>query len=176
VPFESGQVRRVGSGVEASVVGFVEVDLLDLLVVLLLVVLLLDVLLLVVLLLVVLLLEDGAVMALLVLVKEVVELVEEDVLDEADVVENSEDVLDVETTLNEDTVKTVLGKDDEEELERELTGCTPFCGLMQAEPAHDGPPTVSVSKTGLGSARSPDSLSAPSGVTSSYAKAYPITC
>jgi len=38
VPLESGQVRRVGSGVEASVVGWVEDDLLDLLVVLLLVV------------------------------------------------------------------------------------------------------------------------------------------
>jgi len=81
-------------------------------------------------------------------------------------------VLDVEIELDDDA-EIVLGKEDEgkEELEGELTGCTPFCGLMQAEPAHDGPPTVSVSKTGFGSARSPDSLSAPSGVTSSYAKA-----
>ena len=143
---------------------------------LLLDVLLLDVLLLDVLLLVVLLLEDGAVMALFVLLKELVELEEavvldeEDVLDVDDVVENSEDVLDVEIELD-NAVKIVLGNEDEEELDSELTGCTPFCGLMQAEPAHDGPPTVRVSNTGFGSARSPDSLSAPSGVTSSYAKA-----
>ena len=175
MPFESGQVSRVGSGVEASVVGWVdvEVDLLDLLFVLVLFVVVL----------LVLLLEDGAVIALFVLLKEVVELVDDDLLEDEeedmlvtdDVDEEVVDVLTIEVELDKDTVETMLGRADEE-LEGELTGCAPFCGLIQAEPAHDGPPTVSVSKTGFGSASSPDSLSAPSGVTSSYAKAYPVVC
>lgn len=102
------------------------------------------------------------------------------VMVEGEVLEIVEEVLDV-----------VLGEvldDDEEEVElllevlddvavlaiAELLGAPPTCWLTQPDPEQLGPPTVSVRRTGLGSASRPDSFSAPSGVTSSYAKAYPM--
>jgi hypothetical protein len=112
---------------------------------------------------------------------EVENVVELDVDDLENEVELDELAVEVEVEVVEDVevvlVLTVTGGKTELPMTLLLAvegGSTELVGAgvsLHASPAHLGPPTVRLSKTGFGSARRPDWLTESSGVTSSYANA-----